>query len=100
MTDTPHDDRRWLVWGADATIEYQIADDLLRIRWWQNGQPRVSVWNKWTDSTDATIRMHVRAMTWGALPHQRRPKRVRPRKSRYAVMVEWFRQHLADPERR
>jgi hypothetical protein len=100
MTDTPNDDRRWLVWGPDATVEYQIADDLLRIRWWQNGRPRISVWNKWTDSTDATIRKHLRAMTWGPMPQRRRLKTVRPARSRYAVMIDWFRHHLADPERR
>ncbi len=99
MPGTPHDDQRWLVWGADATVEYQIADDLLRIRRWENGQPRVSGWLTWAESTDATIRKHVRAMKWGALPQQRRMTGTRQKKPRYKVLIDWFRHHLSDPAR-
>jgi hypothetical protein len=98
MHNTSSDDLRWLSWPADATVEYQIRDDFVRIRRWENGAANISEWLKWDESTDSTIRRQLRALAWQALPvHKRRVARAECIDRHEQDLYEWLRDHIMHP---
>lgn len=68
MSDVISRQPGWMPWTLDRTVEYQIADDFLRIRRWEQGAARTSSWTRWERSTDETVRKLLRELEWDLLP--------------------------------
>lgn len=53
---------KWTAWPGNASVEYQIDHDLLRIRRWVSGQPDISEWSPCGVSAETAINHHLSLM--------------------------------------
>jgi hypothetical protein len=95
MRDAKPSQGGWIPWSADQAVEYQIADDFLRVRRWDYGAARISGWTKWQRSTEETIRKQLRELEWDLLPkHVAQSDDVGQGGGWKAQLSTWLRNHF------
>lgn len=62
MIKGPHHDPGWVLWPGNASVEYQVEREFLRIRRWENGQPIISEWRRCDGPAETGIRHQLSLM--------------------------------------
>lgn len=95
MSDKANRDGTWLTWSGDPSIQYEIRDGFLRIRYLSRDEVQHSAWRKVDDDVDLVVRQHLHALSWADMPPLMTAKRKRRRRRHYPV--GWLRGRLNMP---